>query len=51
MTGWEVVTTAQAAVEEYKHRRNRETRAPWFTEQNVKLLLLAINIVRVLFLP
>ena len=50
MSKWEVVTAAACALEEYKHKQRREARrAHWFTEDNLRLLLLAINIVRVLY--
>ena len=50
MSKWEVVTAAACAVEEYRHKQRREARRwEWFTEDNLRLLLFAINIVRVLY--
>ena len=48
MGSWQLVSAANVALTEYKHKR--AVRHTWFTEDNLKLLLLAINIVRVVWL-
>ena len=44
---WQLVNAATAAIDEYEHKRHR--RETWFTEENLRLLLFAINIIRILY--
>ena len=44
---WQLVNAATAAIDEYEHKRQR--RETWFTEENMRLLLFAISVIRVLY--
>ena len=44
---WQLVNAATAAIDEYEHKRRR--RETWFTDENLSLLLFAINVIRILY--
>ena len=45
---WQLVNAATAAIDEYEHKRRRRERT-WLTEENLSMLLFAINVIRILY--